>query len=113
MKFREELYDNTAHGPCTRDAQPFTYSEYMPVEIIYKTIPYRTTAGVPTRVIFNEKKKATTLFFEDGSVRVVKASKDDAYDKTFGFLLAYFQKHSGFSRNKANKYLERIVKDGE
>jgi hypothetical protein len=67
---------------------------------------------LPDKVMFNDKKKATTLFFGD-EVHHVKATKNDDYSRTFGFLMAYFQHHSGMSRNKANKYLENIVAEKE
>lgn len=65
---------------------------------------------LPTKVVFNDKKRATTSFFKDG-IKVVKATKNDKYDRTFGFLMAFFQQHCGMSKNKANKYLENLVKE--
>ncbi len=70
------------------------------------------TFNTPKNVIFNDKKKATTLIF-DNKVAVVKCGKDDTYNRRIGFLEAYFQANCGMSKNKANKYLEEIVKDKE
>lgn len=58
---------------------------------------------LPQKYIIN--KGATVLFWEDGSKTIVKRCKNDKYDKRLGFLTAYFQKNSGLSKNKANKYL--------
>lgn len=64
---------------------------------------------IPSRYIIN--KNATILFWFDGSKTIVKRSKDDAYDKRLGFLTAYFQKHCGMSKNKANKYLDSLEEE--
>lgn len=64
---------------------------------------------LPERYIIN--KDATILFWEDGSKTIVKRCEDDEYNKRLGFLTAYFQKHSGLSKNKANKYLANLVDD--
>lgn len=64
---------------------------------------------LPTRYIINEG--ATILFWSDGTKTIVKRSEDDANDITKSFLWAYFQKHSGMSKTKANKYLAKIVED--
>lgn len=60
----------------------------------------------PKRYIIN--KGATILFWEDGDKTIVKRSKDDEYNKRLGFLTAYFQKHSGLTKNQANKYLANL-----
>ena len=66
--------------------------------------------NTPKSVLFNDKKKATTLIF-DNKVVVVKAREDDKYDRRIGFLEAYFQATSRLSKTKALKYLNDIVKD--
>lgn len=64
---------------------------------------------LPERYIIN--KGATILFWEDGSKTIVKRCKDDKYNKRLGFLTAYFQKHCGMSKNKANKYLASLEEE--
>lgn len=64
-------------------------------------------ANLPLRYIINDD--ATILFWFDGDKTIVKKTQDDNYDKRLGFLYAYFQKTSGLSKNKANKYLENLV----
>jgi len=66
---------------------------------------------LPNKVIFNEKKGATTLLHGKNNATVVKTTKEDKYDKKFGFLLAYFQYYSGLSKTQANKYLNNIIKE--
>lgn len=56
-----------------------------------------------THYIIN--KGATILFWNDDTKTVVKRKSDDEFNKQLGFLTAYFQKISGMSRNKANKFL--------
>lgn len=65
----------------------------------------------PKRYIIN--KGATILFWEDGDKTIVKRSKDDEYNKRLGFLTAYFQKHSGLTKNQANKYLANLQDEEE
>lgn len=64
---------------------------------------------LPSRYIIN--KNATILFWEDGSKTVVKRCEDDKYDKRLGFLIGYFQKNSGLSKTKANKFLRDLVEE--
>jgi hypothetical protein len=65
---------------------------------------------LPDRVFFNDKKGATTILYGDEAT-VVKTTKGDKFDKKFGFLLAYFQKHSGLTKTQANKYLSKLVEE--
>ena len=77
----------------------------------YKPMPIKFNI-MPDRYIIN--KGATVLFWTDGTKTIVKKAKKDKYDKRIGFLTAYFQKMSGMSKTKANKYLDSLVeKDKE
>lgn len=75
------------------------------------TFRYNTNSNdkLPERYIIN--KDATILFWSDGSKTVVKRAKEDAHDIAKSFLWAYFQKHCGMSKTKANKYLAKIVEE--
>jgi len=64
---------------------------------------------LPKRYII--KKDATVLIWENGEKTIVKRTNEDNFDKRLGFLYAYFQKTSGLSRNKANKYIEELVEE--
>lgn len=66
---------------------------------------------LPKRYIINDG--ATILFWNDDSKTVVKRAEDDKFDPVKGFLWAYFQKTSGMSKTKANKYLRKIQDDYE
>lgn len=66
--------------------------------------------NLPKRYIIN--KNATILFWTNEDKTIVKLSKNDKYDKRLGFLTAYFQKMSGMSKNKANKYLDELIEEG-
>ena len=61
---------------------------------------------LPERYIINEN--ATILFWKDGTKTIVKRAKEDKHDKALGFLTAYFQKHCGLPKWKANKYLKEL-----
>lgn len=65
----------------------------------------------PKKYIIN--KGATILFWKDGTKTIVKRNKDDEYNKRLGFLTAYFQKHSGLTKNQANKYLANLQDEEE
>lgn len=58
------------------------------------------------RYIINDG--ATILFWDDGTKTIVKRTKEDKFDKRVAFLTAYFQKNSGLSRTKANKFLANL-----
>lgn len=64
---------------------------------------------LPERYIINDG--ATILFWRDGTKSIVKRSDNDDFDPIKGFLWAYFQKHCGLSKTKANKYLWKIQDD--
>lgn len=66
---------------------------------------------LPERYIINQN--ATILFWGDGTKTIVKKSKDDKYDKEKAFLIAYFHKHCGTSRNQANKYLKELKEENK
>lgn len=70
---------------------------------------FKTLNLLPVRQIIN--KGATILFWADGDKTIVRRSKGDKFDKTKGFLWAYFLKHCGMSRSKANKFLENLEVD--
>jgi hypothetical protein len=85
----------------------------VPVDVISNTLePNKINKNIPTKVIFNEKKRATTLMFGNQPT-VVKASEGTTYDKRIGFLEAYFQARSGLSKTKALKYLDKLVEEKE
>ena len=66
---------------------------------------------LPKKYIIN--KGATILFWNDGTKTIVKKAKHDEYNKRLGFLTAYFQKTSGLSKSKANKYLDSLVDEDD
>ena len=65
-----------------------------------------STFALPKNYIINDG--ATILFWKDGTKTIVKRSKDEKFDKRLGFLTAYFQKHCGMSKTKANKFLDNL-----
>ena len=66
----------------------------------------KTLNPLPKKYILNQD--ACILFWHDDSKTIVKKAEDDIQDPVKGFLWAYFLKHSGLSRTKANKYLREI-----
>lgn len=66
---------------------------------------------LPKHYIINNG--ATILFWDDGTKTIVKRAEDDIFDPVKSFLWAYFQKHSGLSKTKANKYLRKLDKEHE
>lgn len=66
---------------------------------------------LPKKYIIN--KNRTILFWEDGTKTIVKRAPEDKYNKTLSFLWAYFQKTSGLSKTKANKYIQSLYDEEE
>ena len=62
---------------------------------------------LPKHYIINEN--VTVLIWEDGTKTIVRRCKDEEFNKRLGFLTAYFQKHCGLSKSKANKFLANLV----
>lgn len=89
---------------------------------LYKMLGYTTTCGSsalktefnfePKDIIFNDSEKMVIVKWSDDSKTIVKCN-EDTYDRRTGFLIAYFQKSSGLSKNKANKYLESIIENDD
>lgn len=69
-------------------------------------LTFRSYNKLPKKYILNQD--ACILFWHDDSKTVVRKADDDIQDPVKGFLWAYFLKHSGLSRTKANKYLREI-----
>lgn len=67
--------------------------------------------AIPKKYII--KNDITILIWDDNSKTIIRRGKDDVHDKRLAFLTAYFQKHSGLSKNKANKYLDSLVDEDE
>lgn len=67
--------------------------------------------SLPARYIVNDD--ACILFWDSkGKTKtVVKRCKDDNIDPIKAFLWAYFEKTSGMSKTKANKYLQKVEAD--
>lgn len=62
---------------------------------------------LPKKYIIN--KNAIILFWKDETKTIIKRNKEDKHDKKLGFLIAFFQKYSGLSKNQANKYLDNLI----
>lgn len=95
------------------NGKPTIYGSYAD---LFSSFQWYTTTEkpkekLPKRYIIN--KGATILFWSDNKSdkTIVKRSKGDKYDKRLGFLTAYFQYHSGLSKNKANKYLDSLEEE--
>lgn len=59
------------------------------------------------QVIFNGP--ATIVIWEDNSKTVVRCMGGDTLDKEKGFLVAYFERHSGLTKTKVGKFLKGIT----
>ena len=64
--------------------------------------------GLPKEYYINKKKKTVVLKWYDDTITKVKTSNDDKFNEKYGFLIAFFQKHSGLSKTKANKYIDSL-----
>ena len=73
----------------------------------YTWAPMLRETYIPKKVIIN--KGATIIIWKDDTKTIVKKSPDDEFNAELSFLRAYFLKASGLSRNKANKYIDKIL----
>ena len=66
------------------------------------------------KLIFDEDNKATIVYWIDGTKTVVRCMKGDAFDREYGFAMAYMNKMFG-SRSAFVKYIEKngIEKKGK
>ena len=67
---------------------------------------------LPKKVNFDEVNNRTILHWNDGTKTVVVRCKDNKHNRKIAFLTAYFQKHCGLSKTKANEYLAKL-EEGE
>jgi len=58
------------------------------------------------RVIFSGK--VTAVIWDDSTKTIVRCTESDMYDKTKGFLMAYFQKHSGLSKKQTSNFFKEM-----
>lgn len=92
----------TPRGDHSIDAMAYAMSDIDNTNRLWKKL----NTKLPKKYIINSG--ATILFWEDGTKTIVKRAEDDSFDPVKGFLWAYFQKHSGLSKTKANEYLRNI-----
>lgn len=59
------------------------------------------------KVIYNGP--ATIIKWLDGSETIVRKTEDDPMDFEKAFLMAYFQKKSGFSKTACGKFMDTII----
>lgn len=98
--------DNMDREYCRNDVDTLDAYRYFVNGMRETGKSNKVLTPLPTRYILNQD--ACILFWSDGNKTVVKRSEDDIQDPVKGFLWAYFQKHSGLSKTKANKYLREI-----
>lgn len=61
------------------------------------------------QLIFNPP--ATIIKWEDDTKTIVKTTENDEYNPVFGFLMAYYQKHSGLTKTQVGKFTNGLVKE--
>lgn len=66
----------------------------------------KSQVDMPERYIIN--KGATILFWKNGEKTIVKRCEEDEFNPRLAFLTAFFQRYSGMSKNKANKFLANL-----
>ncbi len=82
------------------------YYKAYDYDAFFSTIHYDK---LPKEFWINEEKKTVVLKWNDDTITKVKTTKGDKFDARVGFLIAYFQKHCGMSKNKANQFLDKLV----
>lgn len=87
--------------------EPKTITWRFPDDYYSTGAPLLRETYIPKKVIIN--KGATIIIWKDETKTIVKKSPDDEFNAELSFLRAYFLKASGLSRNKANKYIDKIL----
>ena len=77
--------------------------------LISEAKPPKAENKMPKHYIIN--KHVTVLIWEDGSKTIIRKCKEDKFDKRIAFLTAYFQKHCGLSKRKANEFLANLKEE--
>ena len=77
--------------------------------VIKWNLPKKGSPMKHKKVIFNDP--ATIVIWEDGTRTVVKTCEGDTFDKTTGYLQAYFQKLSGISKTQSSKFLRELTEE--
>lgn len=93
--------------------------EYSPTEFYkekgWKVIQYKDFKKNSYNIIYDEikniavNKDTTIIFWNDGTKTLVKKGEDQTNSPELAILYAYFQKHSGLSKTKANKTIQELV----
>lgn len=104
LLIREE--DNMEREYCKNDVDSLDAYRYCVEGMRGAGKSNKVLTPLPTKYILNQD--ACILFWSDGDKTIVKKAEDDMQDPVKGFLWAYFQKQSGLSKTKANKYLREI-----
>lgn len=91
------------------DGSSITIDAFKAIPIKNNQILKEIKKEIPQKYIIN--KSAIILFWKDGTKTIIKRNKEDKHDKKLGFLIAFFQKHSGLSKNQANKYLDSLIEE--
>lgn len=79
------------------------------VELKNENKKRKTTPFNIERVTFNNP--ATIIHFADGTKTIVKATENDKYNPTVGFLYAYFEKMSGMSKTQCGKFFDNLEEE--
>ena len=100
----ERLMHNDAAAIVTGNVFTWDVRAFEPVN--NKSEINKPEADDLDRYIINDG--ATILFWADGTKTIVKRTKEDEFNPRLAFLTAYFQKKSGLSKTKANKFLSEL-----
>lgn len=77
---------------------------------LHETLKENVNPYAVKQIIFNKKKNATTVFWADGTVTVIKKKEDDPWDEQAAFAQALAKKVYG-STSSVRKIVEKKSKD--
>lgn len=86
-----------------KSSMPEEIGETYWVDSKYFKLKYTQPIDEIDKYIINNN--ACIIFWKDGEKTVVKRMEGQKHNKELAFLTAYFQKHCGLSKTKANKFL--------
>lgn len=106
MSFRPVEIERTPYGINLKATTDLLDNEISKIFRKMNLGEAKAQVDMPERYIIN--KGATILFWKNGEKTIVKRCEEDEFNPRLAFLTAFFQRYSGMSKNKANKFLANL-----
>jgi len=101
----------TEYGTCSVNTNQYNLCEGYHCDDAYENYKDDFENEMETKMKHNKvifSGNATIVFWEDNTKTIVKCSDNDSFDSEKGFLIAYYQKHTGNSKKQTSKVLQSL-----